>query len=258
MRPSARKPRQRRIAGLVLAALSTTLLAGLLTVTLGAGTAQAAAYRFWGYFQWKDNAWAMATEGPASVTPKDGAVEGWRFAVSGEKTPPRLPRAAGDFEQICGSTPAETGKKRVALVIDYGIASEGPDGQTAPAPRGACSVTDTNATSAQVLAAVAEVREQKSLICGIDAFPTTGCGDPVKEEPAVASPEPAVALALPEPAKPTASASASPTTTTASTNPEPASSSGFPIWPVAGAVAVIVLVVGGLLLRRQRSADQAG
>ncbi|MGW0232299.1 SCO2322 family protein [Actinopolymorpha singaporensis] len=252
------KVTRRSAAAFLLTTLATVLAAGLLATTVGAGVAQASAYRYWGFFQWKDNAWKMASVGPGSVTPKDGAVDGWRFAVSGEKSPPRLPRAAADFAELCGSSKAQAGKKRVGVVLDYGVADEAPGGQQPAKPRGACAVVDAKATSAQVLAAVADVREQKSMVCGIDGFPSSGCGDPVKKAPAVASPEPTVALALPAShtdAKAGRKADAGEPREGAGDRAVDAGSGGLPVLPV---VAVIVVLLGGglLLLRRRRNADQ--
>ncbi|GAA2757202.1 SCO2322 family protein [Actinopolymorpha rutila] len=253
------KAARRSAAAFLLTTLATVLAAGLLATTLGAGVAQASAYRYWGFFQWKDNAWKMASVGPGSVTPKDGAVDGWRFAVSGEKSPPRLPRAAADFAELCGGTKAQAGKKRVGVVLDYGLADEAPGGQQPAKARGACALVDAKATSAQVLAAVGDVREQKSMICAIDGFPSTGCGDPVKKAPAVASPEPTVALALPAShtdAKAAGKkAGAGEPREGAGDRAVDAGSGGLPVLPV---VAVIVVLLGGglLLLRRRRNADQ--
>ena len=243
----------------VLALVATTLLVGFFATALGTGTAHAAAYRFWGFYQWKSSAWSLANVGPGAVTPKDGAVEGWRLAVSGEKSPPRVPRAAGDFTQLCGTTDPVSGKKRIAVVIDYGIAGEGDDPKPPPAARGACAVVDTKASSAQVLAAVASVRESKSLICAIDSFPATGCGDPVAKAPDVASPEPTVTLVLPVAAtpadKPTKKAGTATHDSTAAASDD---SAGFPVWQVVGAAVVVGLVVGGFMMRRRRATDQDG
>lgn len=253
-------PAQQHTTRVFLAMVATALLAGLFTAGLGTGTAHAAAYRFWGYYQWKSSAWAIANVGPSAVTPKDGAVEGWRLAVSGEKSPPRVPRAAGDFTQICGATDPVTGKKRIAVVIDYGIAGEADDQKPPPAARGACAVVDTKASSAQVLAAVASVRESKSLICAIDSFPATGCGDPVAKAPDVASPEPTVSLVLPVAATPADKPTKRSTPSDVSDTPAAAAddSAGFPVWQVVGAAVVVALVVGGFVLRRRRTTDQSG
>lgn len=154
-------------------------LAVLAAVLIGlAGPAAAAAYRYWGYYQLTDGAWAFATKGADQMTPKDGSVEGWRFAVAGESDT-RFPRATLSFADICGSTPAQDGMKRVGVIIDYGREADAESG-TPPAPRAACAVVDQAASGAQTLAAVATARADKGLICGLDNWPAAGCGDEVK------------------------------------------------------------------------------
>lgn len=159
--------------------LVAALLLALVATVAQAGTASAAAYRYWGYFQLQDSKWAFATKGPEQVTPADGGVEGWRFAVAGESDM-RMPRATVTFDQLCGGTAAQSGKKRVGVVIDYGRAADTEDGKQPPAPVGKCAVVDSKATGAEVLAAVASVRSEKGLVCGINDQPATGCGGEVK------------------------------------------------------------------------------
>jgi hypothetical protein len=241
------------------------LLTTLLFVALFSGTAHADAYRFWGFYQLKDGAWTFASKGPGQITPKDGDVEGWRYAISGESTGQRVPRAAATFEQLCSGTPAADGKKRVGVVIDFGTANEAPGGATPPPARGACAQVDAKATSAQALGQVAGVREEKGLFCAIDSFPASGCGDPVKDAdvPNVPSPEPTIQLQLAqpppstaEPTDPTAS-SPSPATTGEETNTsseaDPAGSS-FPVLPVVVVVIIVLLAAGGFWQYRRRNA----
>lgn len=216
------------------------LLVALITVVVGAGIAvpaQAQAYRYWGSFAWVDGAWAFAQEGPTETVPEDGAVEGWRFAVADEQSV-RLPRADGDFDTLCGGTAAEDGSKRVGVVIDYGTAEDSPDDSTPPAARGACAQVGDDATGADVLAAVADVRVgDGGLICGIDGYPTEGCGDPVDGDAPSTQDEP-VDLEL---------AAGSDTGTDTS-------------WaPIALGVGVVVLVgTTAILLARRRSTDDLG
>ena len=189
---------------LVLAVLAI-LAAVVAAVVVPASSASAAAYRYWGYYQLQGSSWAFATTGPDQVTPADGAVEGWRFAVAGE-TDTRMPRATATFDQLCGATPAEAGRKRVGVVIDYGRAADTEDGAQPPAPVGRCAVVATAATGAEVLAAVAGVRAEKGLVCAIDDHPATGCGGEVKDVGAEAqAADTPVALATP-----TAAAGATP------------------------------------------------
>ncbi|MDF2143680.1 SCO2322 family protein [Knoellia sp. p5-6-4] len=164
--------------------VAAVLLALVAAVVAPAAPASAAAYRYWGYFQLQDATWAFASKGADQLTPADGSVEGWRFAVAGE-TDARMPRATASFDDLCGDAAAEAGKKRVGVVIDYGRAADTEDGKQPPAPVGRCAVVDTKATGAEVLAAVASVRAEGAMICGIDNHPATGCGGEVK----VVSPE---------------------------------------------------------------------
>ena len=173
-----------------------SLLAMLLLVTL-ASPAQAAAYRYWAYYTWTDGAWTFATAGPDQTNPADGAVEGWRFAITTEAGSPRVPRADGDFDAICSTTEAAAGKKRVAVVLDAGLADESPDGAQPPGPRGGCALVDEAASGAQVLAAVSTARVEDGLVCSLDGYPASGCGEEVETEPP-ASPDAEVALALPQ------------------------------------------------------------
>jgi MYXO-CTERM domain-containing protein len=228
--------------------LVLSLLAGLLLAGTVATNAQAEdGYRFWGYYQWSAGKWAFAQKGADVVVPADGAVEGWRFAVGGAA--PRMPRAAGDFEAICGKTPAETGKKRVALVVDPGTPEDALSGETPKPATGTCVVTDPKATGAKVLAAVGPVRIEKGLTCGIDGYPAKGCGDQVKNIKVPATDTP-VTLQIGA----AAGSTAAPTPTASSSS---SSDDGAP-WTgiIIAAVVVLVLAGGGLVLSRRRSSSQ--
>src|SRR5688500_4258203 len=112
----------RRSGSILLVSVLAALFLSLLS-----GPAEAASYRYWGYYTWTDGAWAFATKGPDQTAPADGAVEGWRFAVTTESGSPRVPRADGDFDAICTSTDPAAGKKRVAVVIDGGLSDDAPE-----------------------------------------------------------------------------------------------------------------------------------
>jgi len=64
-----------------------------------AAPAQAAAYRYWGFFHQDKGAWAFAQKGPAQTIPADGTVDGWRFAVADESSV-RTPRALPTFATL--------------------------------------------------------------------------------------------------------------------------------------------------------------
>src|SRR3954453_4735022 len=78
-----------RVARLCGVALLLGVAAALL---LPSGAADAAAYRYWGYYQLSGTTWQFAATGPDQTKPADGAVEGWRFAVGTEDST-RYPRA---------------------------------------------------------------------------------------------------------------------------------------------------------------------
>ncbi|MFI6825577.1 SCO2322 family protein [Kribbella sp. NPDC050241] len=228
--------------------LVLSLLAGLLLAGTVATTAQAEdGYRFWGYYQWTAGKWAFAQKGADVVVPADGAVEGWRFAVGGAA--PRMPRAAGDFEAICGKTPAETGKKRVALVVDPGTPEDALSGETPKPATGTCVVTDPKSTGAKILAAVGPVRIEKGLTCGIDGYPSKGCGDQLKNIKVPATDTP---VTLEIGAAVGSTAAPAPTTADSSSSDDGAPWTGI----IIAAVVVLVLAGGGLVLSRRRSSSQ--
>ena len=253
-----------RLLPLLLIAASFALVSVPL---LGASPAHAASYRYWGYYHGTSKgAWAFASTGAAAVKPADGAVEGWRFAISGDADA-RYPRVTPTFGTVCGSTTAATGKKRVAVYIDSGIAVEAPTGSTPPAPMAACALVPTSWNGAQVLASVERVRESKGLVCGIGGYPSTGCGDAIKKPPAVPSPEPKVTFAIAgATATPTPTSSATPdaipatpspaNTAAATTNSATGTKSGSHVYVfvLVAVAAAAVLGGGGLLVaRRSRS-----
>ncbi|MGK4583585.1 SCO2322 family protein [Kitasatospora sp. HPMI-4] len=173
-----------RVPRRTAAALLAAVLAVPLTLLLGAAPAQAAGYRYWSFWKWSGSAWAYQQQGPTVHVPQDGGVDGWRFAVSpdGGQDAAR-PTAAGDFGAICAATPAEPGRKRVAVVLDFGTAADAPSGETPPAPRTACAAVPAGASSAEVLAvALPPLRYgTNGLLCAIAGYPHTGCGDTVSD-----------------------------------------------------------------------------
>ncbi|MFG2315080.1 SCO2322 family protein [Streptomyces tendae] len=162
----------------VLFLLSAFLLIGT------AGQAQAAGYRYWSFWDRDGGTWVYATQGPSLARPSDGDVQGFRFAVSEDSGDAAQPRGTADFASICAKTPAEEGRKRVALVLDFGTASDAPSGETPPAPRTACARVSPDATTADALAAVADPLRYNTnaLLCAIAGYPKTGCGEQVSQQ----------------------------------------------------------------------------
>lgn len=170
-RPAAR-PGVRGPAVLLLVAAVTAL---------GAGPAQAEGYRYWSFWQRDGGSWSYATEGPATARPADGDVEGFRFSVSVNTQDAAKPRGTAGFDEICAGIPAEDGRKRVALLLDFGTAEDAPDGERPPEPRTECASVPEDATSGEALAAVAKpLRYNTSaLLCAIAGYPERGCGEQV-------------------------------------------------------------------------------
>jgi len=135
-------------------------------------------YRYWGYFQAAPgaNTWTAAMTGP-TVTLKDGAVEGWTFTASSNDIPATTPMADPDFAELCGSTPAVSGKIRVGIVVDFGTGDIAPTGETPKEVLIDCVTVPEKSTGLKVLESVLSVRADKSgLICGLAGYPATECG----------------------------------------------------------------------------------
>ncbi|MFD5268619.1 SCO2322 family protein [Streptomyces sp. NPDC058335] len=163
----------RRLAALLVAALFLGLA--------GTGPAQAAGYRYWSFWDRDGDRWVYATEGPSTARPADGAVQGFRFAVSEDSQAASQPRGAASFEAICARTPARDGMKRVALVVDFGTPADAPSGETPPAARTACARVPQDATTAEALASTSKPLryDTNALLCAIAGYPKSGCADQV-------------------------------------------------------------------------------
>ncbi|MGW1814508.1 SCO2322 family protein [Streptomyces sp. NPDC002125] len=156
------------------------LLAGAVLAVLGAGSAQAAGYRYWSFWDGDGGkGWTYATQGPSVVRPDDGAVQGFRFSVSEDSQDSAQPRRAPDFGAVCADTPAKDGRKRIALVIDPGTAADAPDGEKPPALRTACAQVAPDASTAEALASVAKPLryDGSAMLCAITGYPRSGCGE---------------------------------------------------------------------------------
>ncbi len=168
----------------VLIATATTV-AGLALAC--APAAQASAYRYWTYWQAPAGSWEFATAGPASLVPVDGSVEGWRFAVTTQSgAPSDAPRVEPTFDDICGSTPAAEGSKRVAVVVDPGPAALAPAGEQPPDLVAACVSLPVEATGLEALQTVTSIRTDGGLICGLGGYPARECAPVLDDAEAAA------------------------------------------------------------------------
>ncbi|MFE4366836.1 SCO2322 family protein [Streptomyces sp. NPDC056835] len=194
-------------ASALIRTFACLVVVALGAVVAGAGTSQAAGYRYWSFWESDGATWTYATQGPATARPADGAVNGFRFAVSADSGDADRPRETPDFAAVCGATPARDGHKRIAVVIDSGTDADAPGGEKPPALRAQCARVGEDATSAEALAAVAKPLRYNSeaLLCAIAGYPASGCGEQVAAdggaEPAL-TPQPTWTGTLP-PAYPT-------------------------------------------------------
>ncbi len=203
-------------------------------------------YVYWGYYLWNDKkqTWEYATVGAndKSAIPQDGDVYGFRWALVVKE--PRFPRADGDFDAICGDTPAKSGAKRVAFVIDYGSESDAVGNDTTPPAEGVCAVADKSLTAQQALQTEVPVRADDSgQICGINEYPSQSCGSTVGNAEEPPSDEP-VDLVLP----------GDQTSEGGSTKAVAEEDSSNKLVTIGVPVLVVVLLgAGALLLRRRQS-----
>ncbi|MET9883436.1 SCO2322 family protein [Streptomyces sp. NPDC006430] len=180
---TGRSPIGRGPAPLALA-LACTL--GILLTVLASSPALAAGYRYWSFWEGTGGPWQYATQGPSTARPADGSALGFRFAVSKDAAAEAAqPRAAADFAAVCASTPAVEGRKRIAVVVDFGDAADAPAGEAPPqeAPRTACARVAPDATAAEALAEVAKPLRYNSaaLLCAVSGYPKQGCGEQVAD-----------------------------------------------------------------------------
>ncbi len=171
------------------AALLITLLAAALATVALAAPAEAAAYRYWSYWQGATGTWVAAQTGPGDYTLVDSDVQGWRFTVTAE-TPTQGPDNAPVFADLCpdlSAAGATAGQVRVAVVIDAGYAADAPTGQAPPADAVSCVTVPEGSTGNQALAAAGAVTDDNGLICSINGYPEGECGTEVSDADAAAA-----------------------------------------------------------------------
>jgi hypothetical protein len=177
-------------------------------------------YDYWSYWHKPPGAttWQYSSVGASGyyLQPDHPQVEGWRFGVgTGGSSDPKPRPVDVTYDDYCaGHDTAAT--YRVLLVVDYGTQSGAPAG-----PVYSCYGTDTQPNGRDVLLAAKHTeRDSGGLICGIDNYPKSGCGD------VVSSPAPKARKASAPPPPPT-----SPATTTSMTTAAASSSNAPSVAP---------------------------
>lgn len=148
------------------------------TTSIVSSEAASKGYRYWGYFQAApgETSWTAAMTGP-TVDIKDGAVEGWSFVFSSDDIPSEAPSVKPDFATICANIKAVPGKKRIALVMDFGKKAYAPAGEKVKRTMVRCVRTDKKSQGIDVLGQLVKVRAEASgLICGFNGYPRQECG----------------------------------------------------------------------------------
>ncbi|MDA3022014.1 MAG: SCO2322 family protein [Actinomycetota bacterium] len=203
------------------------------------------AYRYWTFWTVGNGQWVFSQVGPAGTAPVDGDVQAWRFAVtanaSGSTSQPRTDPTQA-FERICGSVQLPEGQIRVAMVIDPGVASAAPVGQSPPPARGACAVIDESKSGVDALMAVATPRVQSGLVCGIDAYPTGECAIAIDTTATSIGPDEVTdILAAPSTA-----------TNESAVAAVPSAADGSPVPLIAVGVVIALGLVGAWVMQRRR------
>jgi hypothetical protein len=218
------------------------LSAAVATAVAVATPAEAASYRYWTYWWGAPAAtsWSFAVTGPASHVPADGAVEGWRFQATtssaGGSTPADGRAPSSVFAELCGTGSAPPGRKRVAVVVDYGTSADAPPGQSPPTPRvrGRCVTTSPGATGGEVItAATSSMRFDSGLLCALDGYPAGECAPVVGTGPFPTPPRPTTPTSTARPSRPTPSPPVATTTAAAPSGTAPRSASSPAARPAA-------------------------
>ena len=206
------------VALVVVPLLAVTVAFGTGSSAAVASTAQSVLYRYWSYWTASASTWSFASVG-ASHRVVDGSVEGWRFGIQGQGSLLLSPRAEPSFAALCGGTAAPVGGIRVAVYVDYGLASSAPAGQAPPAgSTGTCAVLATSPfTGYAALASVTGLpRTDNGLVCAISGYPSGECA-PIVPAPGSGSPSPTATIGASPSIQPTVPhASSSPTWSTSS------------------------------------------
>lgn len=161
----------------------------------------------------------FSSVGPAGHRTQDTWVLAWRFSTtSSGTTGGARPRQSSDFATLCPSLAEPVaGKDRVALVLDYGTASDAPPGQRPPSTTTArveCLTLPSHPTGLAVLnAADVTIRSQDGLMCALDGYPKGECAPIVADPTSTPKPSPTRTRTP----SPTASATPAPTTPSTST-----------------------------------------
>lgn len=171
--------------------LFASLFVTLLIIFTPSAAHAETAWRYWSYWNASNGTWELAMTGAADIEATDGSVQGWRYITAGLEVGEEFaPRVDANFDAICGTTTKADGLARVAVVIDFGDASDYEDGVTIPETTAECVVVETGSPSSLLLPELVEVRDESGLVCAVNNLPASGCGEEVElgtDEPTLIS-----------------------------------------------------------------------
>jgi len=195
----------RRAAGIALVAMSA------LVVPVQHAAARTY-YNYWSYWHKPpgSSSWQYSSVGASGYYLKSGVqVEGWRFGIgSGSPSDPQPRPTDVSYDAYCAGKNTDK-TYRVLLVVDYGTESGAPSG-----PVYSCYGFNDDDNGFQVLTQQHTERDNSGLICAIDSYPRSGCGDTVSSPAPTRSPSRATPTSV---AKTSTTAAATTTRSSSST-----------------------------------------
>lgn len=165
-----------------LTSLTTVTL--LLTFSINpASAATEKGWRYWGYFQAApgSNTWNYALTGPAGSTPKDGAIEGWKFSFSSDTVDTGNPTLKPNFKAICAGVKPQAGMARIGVVVEFGLRSIAPKGESVQQTIRQCVSVKAGTNGLDILSKVVPVRTSaEGFVCGLNNFPAKECSTEIQ------------------------------------------------------------------------------
>ena len=155
-----------------------TTLALLVASFAPSSAATEKGWRYWGYFQAApgSNSWNYALTGPAGSTPKDGAVEGWKFSFSSDTVDTGNPTLKPNFKAICNGVKSQSGLVRVAVVVDFGLRAIAPTGENVQQTIRQCVTIKSGSNGLDILNKVVPIRTSSDgFVCGLNSYPAIEC-----------------------------------------------------------------------------------
>ena len=159
---------------------SSLLLASSL---LPASAAPEKGWRYWGYFQAApgSSTWNYALTGPAGSTPKDGAVEGWKFSFSSNSVDTGNPTLKPNFKATCAGVKPESGMVRVAVVVEFGHRAIAPKGESVQPTIRKCITAKSGTNGLEILNKAVPVRTSaEGFVCGLNNYPAKECSSEIQ------------------------------------------------------------------------------